>query len=222
MSIIVPLSLPATWSPGWGEWDASHDAATAPYNPGGGPAAVATKGSSNFLIRRAIFEADLSSVPPATTIYSAKLYMEYASGANNGGSTISADLVSGVDVARDNTGYRNLRDSIITLGSLFIEHTIFLPAFIGVPKEIYFNGIGLVLLQGAIGGSLDIGLRMDKDVSDTEPPWIQQNYFNFDMTEWDFWIELNYGVGGYLWVEGTKFAYLDAYRTKRTKEGTLV
>lgn len=29
-----------------------------------------------------------------------------------------------------------------------------------------------------------------------------------------------YTLGGYRWVEGTKFAYLDAYRTKRLKEGT--
>ena len=224
MSIIVPLNTPGNWEKGWGPWDTIHEAETANYNAGGGPSATATKGGTNsFLIKRGIFRADLSSVPPAATIYSAKLYMEYASGANNSGSTIYAALVDGTGVARNDSGYYEMLASATPLGVLLIEHSVFLPAFVGIPKEIYFNSPGLALLQAAIGGSVDIGLRMDKDVSDTEPPSVQQNYFNFSMSEeWDFWIELNYGIGGYLWVEGTKLTYLDAYRNKRAKEGVLV
>lgn len=217
MAIIVPLITPCgNWSSGWkSTWDEAHDLTSANYEASSSPQASSTRGSTTFLIKRGVFTADLSSVPSETIIERAKLYLEYVGGRSEANETIYAVIVDGTGVPLNDGGYDEMEAKTAWLASIAIPPYTY---WGGETKEIHFNGAGITALQAAIGGTLQLGLRMDHDISDTEPPTNAERYFNWALG-YDMWIVLNWQPG-YIWVKGTKIAYIDYNGDKRTKEGT--
>jgi len=216
MSINAPIETPyGNWESGWKDtWDEAHDLISANYSAGASPNATQTYSGGLFLIKRGVFTVDLSDVPPGTNIERAKLYLEYASGKNETASAIQAVIVDGTGVPLNDGGYDDMMLKTTWYGSLAI------PAYanyLGQVRNIPFNAVGRAALEAAIGGTLQLGLRMSEDISDTQPDPGQQ-YFNWN-TSYDMYVRINW-LPGYVWVEGTKIAYIDNNGNKRTKEGT--
>lgn len=68
------------------------------------------------------------------------------------------------------------------------------------------------------GGLTPFGIRAARDMTVSFPGWDKQFSWLF---HGGTYLRINDPVsGGYIWVEGTKFAYIDAYLDKRTIEGT--
>jgi len=92
------------------------------------------------------------------------------------------------------------------------------------PWIVHFNAAGISFLKSKAGGYAWIGF-----ISDTypyPPPGCpgttdshQHLYLYYDPAK--CYINTDLKEGGYIWVEGDDLAYLDAFRTKRTKEGSL-
>ena len=96
------------------------------------------------------------------------------------------------------------------------------------PSDVYWfgqlNNKGCTLIQQEAGNTIQIGLYSPDQPELNPPEWTagwKRGYLRqgagHDPTE----LHYNEFSGGFIWAEGTKLAYLDVNRTKRTQEGTL-
>jgi hypothetical protein len=165
-----------------------------------------------YRICRDILSFDLSSLSPADEIFYAAInsFGYWATDVFDG------YVFNGTGLTGATSDYGVIGSMTAVLGSAtfpadgFQEYTHY---------SIVFNATGLAFLQSKVGGIVTLALRSSTDVS-ASPPGV--NHYQ------EFYLQEKFDTkliipqpGGYIWVEGTKFAYLDAFRTKRLKEGTL-
>jgi len=167
------------------------------------------------LIRNVIF-FDTTGLSPTLEIENAGIWVELTY-CQNIALTKIADTINIVlcpDIHRPavEADYGYLGDCGTIVGSLYIP--VDLPTNY---RYIPLNDVGIAAINA--GGITPFGIRPSRDINVNFPGWDTQFCVIFGTA----YLRINDPVfTGYIWVEGTKFAYLDHYRDKRLKEGTLV
>jgi len=184
-----------------------------------------------YSINRGLFSLD--EALPSSPIYITEAYLFCpVAQIRSDIKTRAAILIDGNDIdAGEEEGYGQLRSRNGPLAWYPIEVTsgYEYPTDVEVP----FTNAGKQFLQSHAGEVVAFGLRMDGDIIAVAPgiPAEQDEYYSFmfhAVGDDKAYLHIVYSAEAppllsvaYIWVEGTKFAYLDEFRHKRTKEGTL-
>lgn len=173
-----------------------------------------------YIIYRGIIGIDLTTLSPSTPVNEASLVvpdmLKWATHRDIWGCLVDA---TGITTAE--SGYGDMRDRTTILGSVFIPSGT---GFSYSDDVIILNSAGRTFIEDNAGGIAQFGLRQYYDIMDTAPgnseAWDERQTCGIDAFGDDAAYLLTGGLGGYIWVEGTKFSYTDGYGTKRQKEGT--
>jgi len=220
--IILPYSTIGVWGAGWHlDYDYIHDMASANWASGGGTTADNVKGTvtNTYLIKRGMFDIDCSDLPPSLTINCAKLVAPIAVWESTF-KEVNAVLVDATGVTVGDSGYGEILSKEASLGSILVPITG--GTFYTGKKEIILNAAGIAFLEASAGGIARFGLRIDEEINAVPPIHAEKQRFGIGPLPEPFYIHANYlpTAGGYIWVEGTKLAYIDNSLDKRTQEGT--
>jgi len=169
-----------------------------------------------FRICRGLCFYDLSGL--AGTVEDAILASEGAWVTKDSG--IIAQVYDGTYISTGVAGYGQIGDLTTVLGFGSI------PDLGGVdeyyPFEIVFNSAGLTFLAGKAGGIVKLAFKVDTEGSEVGNCPLSSGYEEFFLDNEQARHKLIINLPkGYIWVEGTQFAYLDSSGRKRVTEGGL-
>lgn len=178
--------------------------------------------NDKFLIYRAMISVDLSSLSPSLSIVHAKLVCPYIFRRSNR-QDVYLVLVDATGVTGNDAGYGAMRTKTTELASLLIPQ-----GTAGYDsEEIIFNSTGKTFLESKAGGMAQIGVRIDKEISATPPHSVeseQQDAFFPAIAngqEEAYLVISSTDTMGYIWIEETKFRYIDSSGNERCFEGTI-
>jgi len=170
--------------------------------------------SGFYRICRGICTYDLTNLSPSIAVSIARLQSTGTLVTKPGG--IDALVFDGTGLTGAQSDFGLIRTLSPSLGSAKLYTGDY------GPFHIDFNSLGLEFIESKAGGIMILAFRVS---SEGTPPG---NCPSTQGTE-EFYLDSSHNIhmllinesGGYIWVEGSKFAYLDDYRTKRITEGTL-
>jgi hypothetical protein len=224
----LPLVDPrGYWSSGWNlSYTIIHDLSPATWYTDSQTVYAAQShdpDTDRFLIYRAMFNVDLTGQSSPIGITQAKFVCPFG-WVRSTTRDIYIVLVNATDVTADNDGYGIMLNKTTNLGSLLVSAGY---SFGYGLVEIPLNSAGIDFLEAHAGGTAQIGIRIDQDISATSPDdvnWEAQDFFTpvkpGDHPEAYMRITY-YAPPGHIWVEGTNLAYVDSGSLKRTFEGAL-
>jgi hypothetical protein len=227
---VLPLTNPrGYWGSGWDlSYTTIHDlgSATWYHSYSGMPNVYVSQyhksDSDMFLIYRALIGVDLTSLSPPIDISEAKLVCPFG-WIKSTLRDIYIVLVDATGVTANGAGYGIMHDKTTSLGSLLVPAG-YNPGYGLV--EIPLNSAGIEFLENNAGEVVQVGIRIDQDISTTPPSDTiseAQDFFTPVVSDTHpeayMWV-IYPGLAGHIWVEGTKFAYVDSGYFRRTFEGT--
>jgi len=172
----------------------------------------------SYTIYRALCTYNLSglSAGDVTTAYleSEGGYVAEAEGVN-------MYMYDGTGVSLDVSGYGQIADLTTLLGEVHIPNGF----YVSDPWAILFNAAGIAFLKSKAGGSAKIAFRSEELTPPgncpTTPEGRELLHLAWTGDGKTHQIVISSAEGGYRWVEGEDWAYLDAFRTKRLTTGAL-
>lgn len=177
--------------------------------------------TDKFLIYRAMISVDLSSLSPSISIAEAKLVCPYIFRRSNL-RDIYIVMVDATGVTGNDAGYGTMKSKTTDLGSLLIPQGT--NGFDS--EEISFNSTGRTFLENNAGGTAQIGIRIDQEISGIPPDdedWEYQDMFTAvaaDGSAEAYITIASSELAGYIWVEGNNLHYIDASYIERYIAGT--
>lgn len=169
-----------------------------------------------YRICRGVFKFDLSSLSPTEDIFYAALQSSnYIASNPYEGCALDGTGLTGVV-----TDWGPIRLLTTVLGLASFPKGGSLGGTGYNPYLIIFNAAGREFIKSKAGGTLTLALRTSQDIANIPPrhPPVD-SYEEFYLHLYPNTTLLINVTGGYIWVEGTNFAFLDQWRQKQLYQG---